>query len=53
MKKIYIQPRIVVVEVEVSKSMLAGSNYDTSSADTQNGGSFGSRQSGGFWDDED
>lgn len=55
MKKIYNSPIIKVVEIK-SQAILAGSNYDTSNANSMDSGSFGARRGSDFdndWDEED
>lgn len=55
MKKIYNSPTIKVVKIK-SQAILAGSNYDTSDANSMDLGSFGARRGSDFdndWDDEE
>lgn len=51
MKKIYNSPIIKVVEIK-SQTILAGSNYDTSDANSMDSGSFGARRRGSDFDDD-
>ena len=51
MKKIYNSPIIKVVEIK-SQTILAGSNYDTSDANSMDLGSFGARRRGSDFDDD-
>ncbi len=55
MKKEYKTPEVQVVNIKTEAHLLAGSDTHTesTSVETQNGGSFGSRQDRNFWDDEE
>ena len=52
MKKNYKAPVVQVVSLKMNQTLLTVSE-NTDSAATMSSGSFGARESGGFWDDDD